>query len=251
MSVGFPRPELRPFALEAPTMERMSLTAKVRPGTGTGVVKKLRRAGQVPGVVYGRGIDATAVTVDAKALRGALLTSAGMNVLIEMMIDDGVQAARTVMVKDVQRDIFRRDIIHVDFTTVDLSQTVEAHVPIIFKGTPKGVTEDGGVFEPHLREVVVECLPTQIPEHIDLDVSELLLGKSVHVSDLTLPPDVILVSEPEEVVATVVAPRVIEEAAPAVTPEAAAAAAAPGEAAEGAEVKPEGKGKPADSEKKE
>jgi large subunit ribosomal protein L25 len=234
-------------------MERINLTAKVRPGTGTGVVKKLRRAGQVPGVVYGRGIDATTVAVDAKALRGALLTSAGMNVLIDMMIEDGAQAARTVMVKDVQRDIFRRDIIHVDFTTVDLTQTVEAHVPIIFKGTPRGVTEDGGIFEPHLREVVVECLPTQIPEHVDLDVSDLPLGKSVHVSDLVLPPDVTLVTEPEEVVATVVAPRVIEEAAPVVTPEAAAAAAAaaPAEAGEGAEAKPEGKGKPADSEKEE
>jgi large subunit ribosomal protein L25 len=101
--------------------------------------------------------------------------------------------------------------------------------------------------------VVVECLPTQIPEHVDLDVSDLPLGKSVHVSDLVLPPDVTLVTEPEEVVATVVAPRVIEEAAPVVTPEAAAAAAAaaPAEAGEGAEAKPEGKGKPADSEKKE
>jgi large subunit ribosomal protein L25 len=236
-------------------MERVNLQAKVRPGTGTGVVKKLRRAGQVPGVIYGRGIDATAVAVDAKALRGVLHTSAGMNVLIDMMIEDGAQAARTVMVKAVQRDIFRRDIIHVDFTTVNLTETVEAHVPIIFKGIPRGVTEDGGIFEPHLREVIVECLPTQIPEHLDLDVSGLPLGKSVHVSDLILPPDVTLITEPEEVVATVVAPRVVEEAAPAVTPEAAAApAAAPGEAAEGAEAKPEkpeGKGRPAESEKKE
>ncbi len=152
-------------------MERISLTARVRSATGTGAAKKLRRGGQVPGVVYGRGIAATPVVVDAKALRGALLTAAGMNVLIDMTLDDGAQAARTVMVKDVQRDIFRRDIIHVDFTTVDLAQTVEAHVPIIFKGTPKGVTEDGGIFEPHLREIVVECLPTQIPAHIDVDIS--------------------------------------------------------------------------------
>ena len=233
-------------------MERVSLEARVRPSTGSGVVRKLRRTGQVPGVVYGRGIDPTVVTVDAKALRGALHTTSGMNVLIDMTIGDGAEAARTVMVKDVQRDIFRRDIIHVDFTTVNLTETVEAHVPIIFKGTPKGVTEDGGVFEAHLREVVVECLPMQIPEHIDLDVSGLPLGKSVHASDLSLPPDVKLVTELEEVIATVVAPRVVEEAAPAlVTPEAAVAAAALAEAGEGAEPKPEGKGKPAEAEKKE
>lgn len=233
-------------------MERVNLMARVREGTGTGAVRKLRRAGQVPGVVYGRGLDATAVMVEAKALRNILHTSAGMNVLIDMTIGEDAAGARTVMVKDVQRDIFRRDIIHVDFAAVDLTETIETPIPIIFKGTPKGVTEDGGIFEPHLREVVIECLPTQIPEHLDLDVSELPLGKSVHVSDLILPPDVTLVTDPEEVVATVVAPRVIEEAAPAVAPEAAAApGAAPTEAAEGAEAKPEGKGKPAESEKKE
>lgn len=233
-------------------MERVNLEAKVRAGTGTGQAKKLRRAGQVPAVIYGRGIDATTVIVDAKALRGALHTTAGMNVLIDLTVGDGAQAARTVMIKDVQRDIFRRDIIHVDFTTVNLTETVEAHVPIVFKGTPKGVTDDGGVFEAHLREVVVECLPTQIPERIEFDISDLPLGKSVHVSDLVLPGDVTLVSEPEEVVATVVAPRVIEEEVPAAAPEAAAAAAAaPEGAAEGAEPKAEGKGKPAEAEKKE
>jgi large subunit ribosomal protein L25 len=231
-------------------MERINLEAKVRAGTGTGQVKKLRRAGQVPAVVYGRGIDATAVVVDAKALRGALHTTAGMNVLIDLTIGDGAAVPQTVMVKDVQRDIFRRDIIHVDFTTVNLSETVEAHVPIVFKGTAKGVTDDGGVFEAHLREVVVECLPTQIPERIEFDISDLPLGKSVHVSDLVLPADVTLVSEPEEVVATVVAPRVVEEEVPAAAPEA-AAAAAPEAAAEGAEPKAEGKGKPAEAEKKE
>ncbi len=230
-------------------MERVNLEAKMRSSTGTGPVQKLRRAGQVPAVVYGRGIEPTTVVVDAKALRGALHTTAGMNVLIDMTIGDGTQAARTVMVKDIQRDIFRRDIIHVDFTTVNLMETVEANVPIIFQGTPKGVTEDGGVFEVHLREVVLECLPTQIPEHIDLDVSALPLGKSLHVSDLTLPAEVTLVSEPDEVVATVVAPRVVEEAAP-VTPEAAAAAAVSAET-EAAEPKAEGKGKTAEGEKKE
>lgn len=228
-------------------MERVNLEAKARPGTGTGAVRKLRRAGQVPAVVYGRGIEPTPVIVDAKALRGALHTHAGMNVLIDMTIGDGAQAARTVMVKDVQRDIFRRDIIHVDFTTIDLAQTVEAHVPLIFHGTPKGVTDDGGVFEVHFREVVIECLPTQIPEHIDVDIAELPLGKSLHVSDLTIPSEVTLVTEAEEVVATVVAPRVVEEEAP-VTPEAAAAAAAavPAEAGEGAEPKAEVKGKAAE-----
>lgn len=233
-------------------MERISLAARARTGIGTSAVKKLRRTGQVPAVVYGRGIAPTAVAVEARALRGALQTHAGMNVLIDLSIGGGASAARTVMVKDIQRDIFRRDIIHVDFTTVDLTEIVEAHVPIVFKGTPRGVSEDGGIFEAHMRELVVECLPTQIPERIDLDVSQLPLGKSLHVSDLILPPDVALVSEPDEVIATVVAPRVVEEAAPAPAgPEVPVVPAAPAEAAEAAEPKGEAKGKPAESEKRE
>lgn len=216
-------------------MERVTLEAKRREGLGRGRVRKLRRTGQIPGIVYGRGTEPTPIAVDARALRGALHTQAGMNVLIDLAIGDGTASGRTVMVKDVQRDIFRKDtIVHVDFHTIDLTQTVEAHVPLVLKGTPKGVTDDGGILEVQLREVLVECLPTQIPEHIDVDVSALGIGDSLHVSDLSLPAEVTLVSEPEQVIATVVAPKEEEVAAPAaaVTPEAAAAApAAEGEAA--------------------
>ncbi len=228
-------------------MERVTLDAKRREDTGTGAVKKLRRLGQIPAIVYGRGLEATPLTVDAKTLRGALHTTAGMNVLIDLTIGDGGAGSRTVMVKDVQRDIFRKDIIHVDFHTIDLAETVEAHVPLLFTGQAKGVVEEGGVFEVHLREVVVECLPTQIPERVEVDISGLGLGRSLHVSDLVIPSDVTLVSAPEEVVATVGAPKVVEEAAPAPAPE-----AAPAPAAEAAVPPAEGKAqeaKPAEEKK--
>lgn len=233
-------------------MERVNLEVQRRAGVGKGQVRKLRRSGLVPGVVYGRGVEPTPVVVDGKQLHGILRTTAGLNVLIDLAIGDGSAAGRTVMVKDLQRDIFRKDtIVHVDFHTIDLAEKVEAHVPLVFKGQAKGVAEDGGIFEVHLREVVVECLPTQIPEHIDVDISELTIGRSLHVSDLVIPAEATLVTAPEEVAATVVAPKVEEVPAPA-APE---AAAVPGvevpAAAPPAEARPEEKGKPAESEKKE
>ena len=209
-------------------MERMSLEAKRRDGLGTGQVRRLRQTGQIPAVVYGRGVEPTPIAVDARALRGVLHTQAGMNVLIDLAISDGTAGGRTVMVKAVQRDIFRKDtILHVDFHTIDLTQTVEAHVPLVFKGTAKGVVDEGGILEIQLRELLVECLPTQIPEHIDVDVSVLGIGDSLHVSDLTLPSEVKVVSEPEQVIATVVAPKEEEVAAPAAAAAPEAAAAAP------------------------
>lgn len=231
-------------------MERVSLDAKRREDLGSGKVKKLRRNGLVPAIVYGRGVEPTPVAVDAKSLRGILHTAAGRNVLIDLAIGDGAEAGRTVMVKDLQRDIFRRDIIHVDFNTIDLTEKVEAHVPLVFKGQATGVVDEGGIFEVHLREIVVECLPTQIPEHIDVDISGLTLGHSLHVRDVVVPPECTLVSEPEEVVATVVAPKE-EVVAPTPVPEAAAVPGAEG-AVPGAEAgapapsaqAPEEKGKP-------
>jgi len=233
-------------------MERVTLEARRREGVGKGRVRKLRLAGQIPAVVYGRGVDPTPVAVDARQLRAALRTHAGMNVLIDLAISDGAAAGRTVMIKDLQRDIFRKDtIIHVDFHTIDLAEKVEAHVPLVFKGQAQGVVDEGGIFEVHLREVLVECLPTQIPEHIEVDISRLGIGDSLHVSDLVIPAEATLVSEPEEVVATVVAPKAEEVPAPAApTPEAAAAAptgegaAAPAAAAPApAPAKPEEKEK--------
>ncbi len=226
-------------------MERVALAAKRRSDLGTGRVARLRRDGQIPGIVYGRGRDPVPVAVEAKALRAALHTQAGQNVLIDLAIANGDRGSQTVMVKELQRDIFVRNIIHVDFYTVDLAQKLEARVPITFIGQAAGIAE-GGVFEVHLREIVVECLPTQIPEHIEVNVSELAIGDAIHVRALVVPSDVSVVTPPEEVVATVVLPKVVEEVTPAAaTPEAAAAGEAPvGVPEAAAEAKP-GEAKPA------
>jgi len=217
-------------------MERVSLEAKRRDETGTNRVRKLRQQGLVPAVVYGRGRDPVPVTVEGKALRASLRTHAGLNALIDLSIKDGSRLAETVMVREVQREMFNRSIIHVDFHTIDLTETLEAHVPLVLTGLAKGVADEGGILDFHLREVVVKCLPTQIPESIEIDVSGLGLGDTLHASDIKLPAEVTMVTPAEEAVATVVMPKEIEEVAPAAAaaPEAAAAeAAAPEAAAEG------------------
>lgn len=220
-------------------MERVSLEAKRRDGTGTSKVRKLRLQGLVPAVVYGRGREPVPVAVDGKALRASLHTHAGVNVLIDLSIANGSRSTETVMVREVQRGMFRREIIHVDFHTIDLTETLEAHVRLVFTGQAKGVVDDGGVLEIHLREVVVECLPAQIPESIEIDISTLGVGDSLHASDIKMPAEVTMVTSAEEAIATVVMPKEIEEVAPAAAavPEAAAEAAAP-EAAAPAEGKP-------------
>lgn len=220
-------------------MERVSLEAKRRDGTGTSKVRKLRLQGLVPAVVYGRGREPVPVTVDGRSLRASLHTHAGVNVLIDLSIADGSRSTETVMVREVQRGMFRREIIHVDFHTIDLTETLEAHVRLVFTGQAKGVVDDGGVLEIHLREVVVECLPAQIPESIEIDISALGVGDSLHASDIKMPAEVTMVTSAEEAIATVVMPKEIEEVAPAAAavPEAAAEAAAP-EAAAPAEGKP-------------
>ncbi|MDQ7820505.1 MAG: 50S ribosomal protein L25 [Armatimonadota bacterium] len=195
-------------------MERVTLKARRREETGSNRVRRLRLAGLVPGVVYGRGREPMPVAVDGRALREALRTHAGLNVLIDLAVGNGEGQPATVMVKEIQRDVIRRDIIHVDFYAIDLTRTLEARVPLVFVGQPAGVAE-GGVLDIHLREVVVECLPTAIPDQLEVDVSGLGVGDSIHVRDLRLPPGVTMVSAPDEAVASVVQPRVAEEAAPA------------------------------------
>ncbi len=192
-------------------MERVTLEAKTREGLGKNQVRRLRHDGQIPGIVYGRGREPRPVAVDAKALGAVLHTQAGRNVLIDLAIGNGDRRAETVIVKELQRDIFRRDITHVDFYAIDLTRPLEASVPITFVGHAAGIA-DGGVFEVHLREVVVKCLPTQIPEHIEVNISALGVGDAIHVRDLVLPAEATVVTAPEEVVATVVVPKVVEEA---------------------------------------
>ena len=218
-----------------------ALEVELREGTGKGVARKLRAAGRIPGVLYGRGEPPQSVVLDPRALERVITTSdAGMNTLIDLNIAGSRdRAERVVLVKELQRDPVRGAPLHVDFYQVDLTATIEVKVPIVLRGRPKGVELSGGILDQALRELDVECLPRAIPESITLDVSELEIGSSIHVRDLALPEGVVLRSDPDLSVASVITPKVEEEVAPVAAPVEGEAAAIP---AEGAAA-------PADSEK--
>ena len=222
----------------------VSITATPRTAAGKGAARQTRFAGKVPAVIYGHGRATQPLTLDAKALEMALAGIEPASTLFEVTVDGKKTRA---LIREIQRHPVRPDVIHVDFYEIHADEKVKLKVPVHLVGTPDGVRNGGGVLDQVMREVEIEVLPEHIPERVELDVSALLIGHSVHVSDLSIPNATILVAG-ELTLATVVPPRAEEELAPA--PEATADVAEPelirkvredeeGEAAEGeAEAKP-------------
>ncbi|HEU4354575.1 MAG TPA: 50S ribosomal protein L25/general stress protein Ctc [Actinomycetota bacterium] len=211
----------------------LKLVAERREGTGKGVARKLRAAGRVPAVVYGQGLESTAVSVDAKELFH-VLHAGGANVLLDVVLDGKAQLA---LARDVQRDHIHGRFIHVDFLAVSRTEKITIAIPVRVVGESVGV-KAGGVLEHHLWEIQAECLPGDVPDAIDADVSALEVGDSIKVSDLVAPSGVTILSPEEEPVLAVVPPQAREvEEVEEVEGEAEAEAAAEGEAPEaGAEA---------------
>ncbi|MGM0445033.1 MAG: 50S ribosomal protein L25/general stress protein Ctc [Bacillota bacterium] len=179
-------------------MHRYSIEVEKRDETGKGVARRLRRNGLIPGVVYGKHREAQALTVNPLDLRGKIHS----NAIIDLTID-GEQ--ETVMIKDFQKDVIKDELIHVDFQQISMDETISITVPIKLVGEAPGVRE-GGVLQQLMREVDIEVLPTNIPDEIELDISELTLSDSLEVGDLEVPEEVTLVNSLEDVIVTVVAP---------------------------------------------
>ena len=191
-------------------MADFELTIELRESTGKGVARKLRAAGRAPGVYYSAG-DSRAITFDPSALEKVISSSsAGMNTLIGL-VGAAELGGRQVLVKDLQRDPVDGALLHADLYAVDLAKKVHVSVPVRLLGTPEGVQVGGGILDHALREIELECLPTSIPEDIEISVEQLDLGDSLHVRDLSLPADVVLLSSPDLSVVSVVAPKVEEE----------------------------------------
>lgn len=236
-------------------MPEIVVAAKTRSGSGKNASRRLRGQGQIPGVLYGAGSrTATAVAVSPKEIAAILRSASGENTLFELDVDG---RRRKVILKEYQVEPLNGRLLHADFYEVALDRTLELKVHVEIQGVPVGVKTQGGILDFVTRELAVECLPADIPEKIVVDVSALELGKHVRVSDLTPPERVKILTEPDVVIAHVVAPRAEEEAAPAAAAAEEAPAAAEPEvikkgktAAEGeavAEAKPE---KPEKKEKK-
>ncbi len=220
------------------------LTAERREGRGTGVARKLRSAGRIPAVLYGHDQESQPLSVDAHDMFKVLHTSAGANVLVDLKVDD---TEHLVLPREIQRNHIRDTIVHVDFLVVSRTETIQVNVEIVDVGEAPGVKQ-GGVVDHHMREVVVECFPQDVPEHLEADVSRLDLNDVLHVSDLVAPKGVTILTNPEETVLAVIVPAVLRTEAD-LTIAGEEAPAAPEEAAEapaeGEEAATEGEAAPA------
>ena len=194
-------------------MAEYELKAEKRDVAGKGAARKIRATGRVPAVLYGPQLDAMRLTVDERQLWHALHTDAGTNVLINLAVDGD---SFLTMPREVQRDIVRGTLLHVDFLRIRRDVAIQVDVPIHLTGEAVGVTE-GGVIEHHLWELRIECLPANVPESIEADVTRLTIGDSLHVSDLRIPQHLTVLTPEEETIVSVVPPPVLEipeEAAP-------------------------------------
>jgi large subunit ribosomal protein L25 len=205
-------------------MAEIVVSAKNRADRGKNAARRLRRQGLVPGVVYGGKGENLAVAVDPKALQKVLRSEAGRNTILKLDIS-GHGAANAIL-KSWQVDPVNESFLHADFYRIAMDVAIRVTVPIHAVGEARGVKVDGGILELVIREIEVECLPGDIPERIDVDVSDLGINQSLRVSDLSVPAKVKVLEGADQVVVHVVAVK--EEAAPVA---AAAAPAAEGEAA--------------------
>lgn len=196
------------------------LVAETREGTGKGAARKLRAAGRVPAILYGHGMDPLALSVDSRELFHLLHTGAGANVLVDLVVDGTEHLA---LPRDVQRDHIRGRFVHVDFLAVRRDEKINVTIPLRIVGESPGV-KAGGVLEHHLWELNCECLATDVPEAIDVDISRLEIGSGVRVSELKVRSGVTILTNLEDSVVAVTQPQVAveeEEAAEAVEGEAA------------------------------
>jgi len=209
-----------------------ALVVEARQATGKGAARKLRAAGRIPGILYGRGRDTLPVSLDPRVL-DRILRASGANTLLDVTIEGAELGETVALVKELQRHPLRGEIVHADLYQVDLTRTVEVEVPVHLVGKPRGI-EFGGILDHSLREVTIECLPRAIPDVIEVDVTELEIGDVLHVRDLPVPEGVTLLSDPDLGVAHVALPAAeaeapaAEEAVAAVPAEGAAPAAAEG-----------------------
>jgi large subunit ribosomal protein L25 len=195
--------------------QQANLQAASRTVTGKGAARSLRRDGKIPGVIYGHGREAEAVTIDKSALNKMLFGISAGTTILDVAIDG--RAPVKALIRDIQRDSLRpAEIIHLDLYEVRGDEEITLAVPIRLTGIPDGVRNFGGVLDHVLRELEVEVLPSNIPDHVELDVTALTIGHSLFVRDVKVENAKVL-NDPDTPICTVVAPRT--EEAPAVVEE--------------------------------
>jgi large subunit ribosomal protein L25 len=188
-------------------MEEIRLNVEAREATGKSKLKIVRRQGFIPAVVYGEGKGSLAIQITSKQLLHLLHTHGLENVVVTLQVgNDTKQKNRSCLIKDIQYDPVIGDITHVDFQEISLTKLIKVEVPVVAKGEPVGVKQEGGSLDHIMWKIEIECLPTEIPKEISVDVSNLKIGESVHIKDISFAPSIKVLHEPEAVVLSVSAP---------------------------------------------
>jgi large subunit ribosomal protein L25 len=181
-------------------MANATLTANVRAETGKGAARKIRQAGDIPAVIYGHNRDPQSLVLNARETEKLVKSIAVSSTVIELAIEG--KTART-LIREIQRHPFKRHILHIDFQELVAGETVTVKCPIVYIGTPEGVRLDGGILDQIMHELQIQVDPSNIPNHIDIDISALKVGKSLHVSDLKVPAGIKIVDDASSTVCIV------------------------------------------------
>lgn len=190
-------------------MANATLSANVRAETGKGAARKIRQAGNIPAVIYGHNREPQSLVLNARETEKLVKSIAVSSTVIELSIDG--KTARS-LIREIQRHPFKRTILHIDFQELVAGETVTVKCPIVYIGTPEGVRLEGGILDQIMHELQIQVDPSSIPNHIDVDISSLKVGKSLHVSDLTLPAGIKVVDDAGATLCIVQAPKQAVEA---------------------------------------
>jgi len=190
-------------------MATASLNASIRNDRGTGVARKLRQSGNVPAIIYGHGREPQSLAINTREVERLLGTISAGSTVIELNMDG--TTART-LIREIQRHPFKRSILHIDFQELVAGEKVSVNVPIVLTGVPDGVRVSGGILSQVMSELTIRCDPVNIPRRIEADVTHVLIGHSIHVSDLKAPEGVEIMDDADTTIAVVSAPKVEAEA---------------------------------------
>jgi len=214
-------------------MEKQELQVQRRWKTGKGAARRLRAGGYYPAICYRKGMEPIPLSLEKKQLETLLHVTGGQNVLIHLQIvdgRDGSEAQEAVILKDVQKDHLSH-VCHVDFLAVRMDETILVEIPVKLIGEPTEALREGCVVQQLRRTLEVECLPGDIPESFDVDISALKMGESLHVEQIRVPDGIRVLTDPKEPVVLVSAPAVEKEQAPAEAEEGEAGGVAEGKPA--------------------
>ncbi len=191
-------------------MEKIELQATVRKSVGNGPARVLRRAGQIPAVLYGRKIEPVLLSVNTKDLEQILKKGSYGQVILNLVIQNGKKVTKPAIIKELQTHPVSGNLIHIDFYEVDMKRQIKVMIPVVTTGKAVGI-EEGGLLNIVRRELEVFCLPGDIPEAIEIDISELGIGDSIHLEDVPLGENVEVATDVNFTVVTVLSPKVEEE----------------------------------------